>query len=296
MVAAPFPVLPQDLQARELRYVLRKRIGPAFVVPVGPTHIWRLVLAKWANGKILHVACAAKLIHEFSGWCFKGYEFQKAVDAASSPQGNGTVLVARNVTLSPTQDIDVCGRPPYPVYAVLKARDTTLTVASLGGPWRIRLHRGGGMRSDPRCLLLTGETSIVTGQGFSLEACEGHEYEGNLSLQLRFRPAVHVTDEVHHELRAFRDTNGRLAGYSTSSLTAYLLLGRDLKPGDELEVNRGFTQEFICLYQGTRGVVSSARKEARGCVFSVRWAVHGEPRLEHSYPLHPDLNVVKEAA
>lgn len=195
MVVAPFPVQPQDLQAREPRHVSAKKIGPAFVVPAGPTHTWRLVLAKWADGRILQVACAAKLVQEFSGWCFKSYEFQKAVDAASSPLGDGTVLVARNVTLAPFHRsiFSVPGDPPYAVYALLKARDAILTIASLGGPWRIRLHHAGASPSDPRCLLLTEETSTVIGQDFSLEACEGRGYGGTLSLQQHFCQAAEHT-------------------------------------------------------------------------------------------------------
>lgn len=246
-----------------------RKAQPAFAVPAGDTHVCISVLKKWVDGRISHVPCAAQLVREFSGWTFKAYDFQRAVEAASSPQGDAKLLLLRNMTLTPISNVYVDDL--HVVYGVLKdGRD--LTIESSGGPWRIKLHRGGGKLEAPRYLLLSERSSRLFFRNFAIEESIGGICK--LYLRLAFLPSA---DEASLSTRERREDQ------RISSLAAYRLLGKSLRPGDELTTTSSFIWERRALLEGTRGIVSSVSDEACGQVFTVRWSSGAETiSLKHT--------------
>ena len=243
------------LEAFVFLHLIMKRAPPALAVPAGESHIWSLVLRKWKGGRILCLPCAAQLVREFSGWTFQAYNFQKAVEAASSAQGGASLLLLRNMTLLPISSI----YEGHIVYSSLKdAKD--LTIESCGGPWRIRLHRGGGIVSAPRYLMLTYPRSAVTFRNFFIKESVGAECE--LNLRLTFSPVGVPVDLVYKE---------RPVGGCTSSLASYRLLGGSLRRGDMLIVTSRFVHNLRILNMGTKGTVTSTSLDECGQTFTVLW-------------------------
>jgi hypothetical protein len=238
----------------------------ALLVP-GGQEVCRLVFRKLeAERRGTLPECLQAHLETFLGWYFSSYNFQKAIDAATSPQGQGKLFLLRSLTLVPLGCVcDDCH-----VYGVL--RRGSLAIESLGGPWEVKLHRGGACAGAERAFLLS------------------HGRDSSLSLgRLSIRDSVDRDAAIcpHLFFREASATRGELPGAAggaqargTASLSAFNRLGRGLSAGDRLVARRGLCLDSRIIRAGSTGVVKAMLSDVLGPLFLVEWSVGAGEQAE----------------
>lgn len=237
----------------------------ALVVP-GGHEVARLIFRKLeAEQRRTLPECLQRNVEEFLGWYYSSYNFQKAIDAATSRLGKGKLFLLRNLTLTPLN----CVCEDCNVYGVL--RQGSLVVESLGGPWEVRLHRGGTFSGDERAFILTGEgVSSLTFRNFSIQDSLGGEV--SICMRLFFRPASEPgglapgTTLEQISCRSMRESR------ATAALTCFNRLGRALSAGDRLIARKGLCLDSKIIRAGCTGVVREVFSHVLECLFSVEWS------------------------
>lgn len=242
----------------------------AFCVPAGPRHSSVWILRRLAaKQRLVLPECIEELLLSYVGWYFRGYEFQRAITAATMAWGGGVVSLTRSVTLTPLSG------PMVPVvYGTISNRD--LRIDSGGrGPFALKLHRGGAECCAPRCLLLTQGACSVR-----IERCI------IAPLYFCYSPVVICTslcakadDQATHATVLLSEVQCDSALEQTtvsSSLQLYRLLRGAPAVGDELAVAKSHVYLGRRLYEGDRGLVQAAQSDALGSCFEVCWVSRGE--------------------
>ena len=237
---------------------------PAFMVP-SQNIVSRLIFRKLGEENRPHLPeCILRLIEEFLGWYYPSYYFQQAIDAATSPQGTGKIFLLRNVTLVPVN----CIHDVDHVYGVL--RTGSLTIESLGGSWDIKLHRGGFFVGAPRVFILSNEECALSLKNFSIR--DSLDYDVQICLHLKFRGAAKVGEQTSNTQIDRVSCKSQSAPRSTSSLTAFHRVGRDLSIGDRLVATKPFCSNSKSVYEGSEGVVTDIFPGSLDYLFSVEWS------------------------
>jgi hypothetical protein len=237
---------------------------PAFMVP-SENRVSRMIFRKLAEERRLPLPdCVLSLIEQFFGWYYPSYCFQQAIDTATSPQGTGKIFLLRNITLVPVN----CIHDVEHIYGVL--RKGSLSIESLGGSWDIKLHRGGRFLGTQRVFILSSEECALSLKHFSIG--DSLDYDVQICLHLTFREASKVGEKMPDTQIEHVSCKLLSAPRSTSSLTAFHRVGRDLSIGDQLVATKAFCLNSKSVYEGSKGVVTKTFPGSLDYLFSVEWS------------------------